>query len=412
MQKNFGWLFYVILAGLAWGTYVPIVFYGGRELTTDRGSLGGRLASILCVGMAYFVLAVLIPLLLFLTKQHAWPPMKKTGLIFSGLAGIMGALGAISVIFASKAAVDAANALGQPENTYRIYIAPLIFGLAPVINTLVSLFWHPKPNQPWHFGLEKLPGYKLLLGIVLVGLGAFLVLYSKEVSETKPATAQVAVKSSTAIIPTTETTNKVTIDKPEFSYEWILFVVLAGLAWGTYVPIIFYGGLELTGKPGELGGRLMSILCVGLAYFLMAVLIPSGLMSSGSTAFAWPAKISISGLIFSSLAGVAGAVGAICVIFASKAAVDSAKKSGLPPASFRIYIAPLIFGLAPVINTIVSLLWHPNKGGDFFHFGIENTPGILLFLGILAVGSGAFLVLLSKEESEVQSAATPKPVSP
>lgn len=26
MQKNFGWLFYVILAGLAWGTYVPIVF--------------------------------------------------------------------------------------------------------------------------------------------------------------------------------------------------------------------------------------------------------------------------------------------------------------------------------------------------------------------------------------------------
>ena len=72
MQKNFGWLFYVILAGLAWGTYVPIVFYGGRELTTERGTLGGRLTSILCVGMAYFVLAVLIPLVLFLTKQHLY----------------------------------------------------------------------------------------------------------------------------------------------------------------------------------------------------------------------------------------------------------------------------------------------------------------------------------------------------
>lgn len=399
MQKNFGWLFYVILAGLAWGTYVPIVFYGGRELTTERGTMGGRLTSILCVGMAYFVLAVLIPLVLFITKQHAWPVMKKTGLVFSGLAGVMGALGAISVIFASKAAVDAANALGQPENTYRIYIAPLIFGLAPVINTLVSLFWHPKPDHPWHFGLEKVPGYKLFLGIILVGLGAFLVLYSKEVSEIKP----VAQKATPEVVaPEAE---KV-VEKAEFVSEWIFFVVLAGIAWGTYVPIIFYGGLELTGKPGELGGRLMSILCVGLAYFLMAVLVPAGVMGSGIPTLAWPSKLSTSGLIFSSLAGVAGAVGAICVIFASKAAVDAAKKSGLAPASFRVYIAPLIFGLAPVINTLVSLFWHPAKNGDFLHFGLEHTPGFLLWIGIIAVASGAFLVLLSKEQSEAQAAST------
>lgn len=395
MQKKFQWLFYVILAGLAWGTYVPIVFYGGRELTTNRGQLGGRLTSILCVGMAYFVLAVIIPLILFLTKKHAWPPMKRTGLIFSSLAGVMGALGAIAVIFASKAAVDAANALGQPENTYRMYIAPLIFGLAPVINTLVSLFWHPKPDHPWHFGLEKMPGYKLFVGILLVGIGAFLVLYSKESSETRPVIPQITSQA------TSETVASHTVEGLEFTSEWIFFVVLAGVAWGTYVPIIFYGGLELTGKPGELGGRLMSILCVGLAYFLMAVLIPAGLMSSG--AYQWPAPISSPGLVFSSLAGVAGAVGAICVIFASKAAVDSAKASGLSPASFRIYIAPLIFGLAPVINTLVSLLWHPKKDGNFLHFGIEHTPGIALWLGILGVGGGAFLVLLSKEESEAQA---------
>ena len=38
-------------------------------------------------------------------------------------------------------------------------------------------------------------------------------------------------------------------------YEWLLYVALAGLAWGTYVPIIFYGGSELTvtvpGKPRQ-----------------------------------------------------------------------------------------------------------------------------------------------------------------
>ena len=43
---------------------------------------------------------------------------------------------------------------GVNPATYRIYIAPLIFALAPVINTLLSLVWHPKPGDPWHFDFE------------------------------------------------------------------------------------------------------------------------------------------------------------------------------------------------------------------------------------------------------------------
>ncbi len=407
MGSKYAWLGYVAIAGLAWGTYVPVVFYGGRELTTDPSQLGGRLTSILCVGIAYFVLAVLIPLFLFLSKQHAWPPFKATGLAFSALAGVMGAVGAIAVIFASKAAVFAAQEQGMPDGTYRMYIAPLIFGLAPVINTLVSLFWHPKPGNPWHFGLEKLPGPKLLGGILLVGLGAFLVLYAKEQNESPGAAAKKEVVPAVVegkpegTLPGGEPL--VAPASGQWKYEWLGYVVLAGLAWGTYVPIVFYGGQELTGKPGDLGGRLMSILCVGMAYFLLAVLIPGALMSSG--AVNWPASITTSGLAFSGLAGVAGAVGAICVIFASKAAVDAAKAQGIAPASFRVYIAPLIFGLAPVINTLVSLLWHPKKAGDFLHFGLEQTPNPLLALGIVSVGAGAFLVLLAKEQSE----AGPKP---
>ena len=390
------WLLFVALAGLSWGTYVPVVFYGGKELTTDPTKVSGRLMSILCVGVAYFFLAVLIPLGLFLSKKHAWPALKATGLLFSGLAGVMGAVGAIAVIFASKAAVDAAKAAGLPDGSYRAYIAPLIFGLAPVINTLVSLVWHPKPGSPWHFKLEHLPGWKLILGIVLVGLGAFLVLYAKERAESasKGAPRPAAVAKAEQPADHSET--------HEVHYEWLGYVLIAGLAWGTYVPIVFYGGQELTGKPGELGGRLMSILCVGMAYFLLAVLVPSGLMSSG--VFTWPQNITTSGLVFSGLAGVAGAVGAICVIFASKSAVDSAKAAGLPPASFRVYIAPLIFGVAPVINTLVSLFWHPQKGGDFMHFGLESTPDPTLWLGIASVGAGALMVLFAKAQSEAAPA--------
>ena len=86
------------------------------------------------------------------------------------------------MIFASKAAVDAAKAEGVNPATYRIYIAPLIFALAPAINTLLSLVWHPKPGDPWHFDFE-VPGWKLPAGIVLVALGTFLVLMSKEEME-------------------------------------------------------------------------------------------------------------------------------------------------------------------------------------------------------------------------------------
>jgi hypothetical protein len=69
-----------------------------------------------------------------------------------------------------------------------------------------------------------------------------------------------------------------------------------------------------------------------------------------------------------------------------------------------VYIAPLIFGVAPVINTLVSLLWHPKKGGDFLHFGLEHLPDPLLWVGIASVASGAFLVLFAKEQSEAAPA--------
>lgn len=179
---NIPWWGYVILAGLSWGTYVPIIFYGGTELANKASPLGGRLASILCVGVAYFVLAVLIPVALMATRDDIKPEWKANGLVFSGLAGVMGAVGAICVIFASKAAVDQAKLDGIDPATYRIYIAPLIFTLAPLINTLMSLVWHPKPGDPFHFGFT-VPAWQLPVGIVLVAAGTFLVLYSKEAAE-------------------------------------------------------------------------------------------------------------------------------------------------------------------------------------------------------------------------------------
>jgi hypothetical protein len=235
--SNIPWWGYVALAGLAWGTYVPIIFYGGTVL---GGTPGARLMGILCVGVAYFVLGVVFPLVMFTTGQQPWPDLKTNGLVFSGRAGVAGAVGAICVVFASSAAVlkaqnepgytelaaqkaemdqkaaagtgdEAAQArqeaaalkaeMGTYAGKYRLFIAPLIFGLAPVINTLLASVWHPKPGSPWHFEFEP-PGWKLVAGIVLVGAGAFLVLYSHGESAEKKK-AGPAAKSAAVVRPNT-----------------------------------------------------------------------------------------------------------------------------------------------------------------------------------------------------------------
>jgi drug/metabolite transporter (DMT)-like permease len=160
------WLFYAALAGLCWGTYVPFVQQGIRGLQSPFGS-------ILCVGMAYFLIAVIVPIGLLATTEAA-PNWNGYGITFATLAGVAGALGALCVIFANR------NAPNQQD---RLYIGPVIFALAPVLNTLVSLIWHPSRQEPFHFGLEDLPGWKLYVGIILTGIGAALVLYSKEEAE-------------------------------------------------------------------------------------------------------------------------------------------------------------------------------------------------------------------------------------
>ncbi len=166
-MDNRMWLVYAVLAGLCWGTYVPFVQQGIQGL--GRNPLG----NFLCVGIAYFVVAVLFPIAMFMAGERT-PDWNAYGITFATLAGVMGALGALCVIYANRAA-------GLSD--YKLYIAPIIFAMAPLLNTLISLVWHPsRVTGAFHFGL-KTPHWTLYLGILLTGLGAALVLYSKELSE-------------------------------------------------------------------------------------------------------------------------------------------------------------------------------------------------------------------------------------
>lgn len=209
---------------------------------------------------------------------------------------------------------------------------------------------------------------------------------------------------------------------------WWGYVILAGLSWGTYVPLIFFGGSELGGKPGA---RLAAIVCVGVAYLVLAIVIP-GIIFLLSQQDRAEVNLTANGLVFASLAGVMGAVGAICVVFASKeamsqggtefkadrdalvaerdaapedrreaindriAALDADKEAHV--TKYRILIAPLIFSIAPIVNTLLASFWGP-KPGKWANFE-WNPPHWLFWVGILLVAVGTGCVLMAKELGE------------
>jgi hypothetical protein len=141
---------------------------------------------------------------------------------------------------------------------------------------------------------------------------------------------------------------------------WVVFAVGAALSWGVYGPALHKGQTML-------GNPLKALLCVGVAYFLIGVLVP--LLGLGGVG-----GFNTAGSVWSGLGGALGALGAVCIIWAFKS-------GGLPN-----YVMPLVFGGAPVINVIVSMATHPPK----------NAVNPLLYVGFLLAVVGAGMVLYFK----------------
>lgn len=159
---------------------------------------------------------------------------------------------------------------------------------------------------------------------------------------------------------------------------WIVFVAGAALSWGCYVPTLHEGQKELGGgAPPK--GPLRAFLCVGVAYFITAVLVPGALLWFGN---AEPTQFNVRGTTFATVAGALGAAGALCIIFAMK-------NGGTP-----MYVPPLVFAGAPIVNALVSMSWHPPK----------QSPGALFFIGIVMAAVGAGLVLYSKAAADAAGA--------
>jgi hypothetical protein len=145
---------------------------------------------------------------------------------------------------------------------------------------------------------------------------------------------------------------------------WMVFVLLTVVCWGAYVPTIHAGQKAIGGR----SAGLWAFTLVGVAYFLVAVLAPLGLLALRGELASIPPVSKVGVGLF---AGALGAVGALGVILALM-------NGGTPLA-----VPPLVFAGAPIVATIIGMALHRPA----------NAPSALFYIGILMAAAGAALVL-------------------
>ena len=145
------WAALALGAALSWGLYGPSLHQGQTKL-------GSPFRALLCVGIAYFVIGVIVPVLALMTQGQLNKGWSTEGILGATGAGMLGALGAVFIIYAFRAG-------GLPA-----YVMPIVFGGAPVVNVLFTMYLHPPKVSP---------NPLLWLGFVFVALGASMVLYFK-----------------------------------------------------------------------------------------------------------------------------------------------------------------------------------------------------------------------------------------
>jgi hypothetical protein len=157
------------------------------------------------------------------------------------------------------------------------------------------------------------------------------------------------------------------------SSAWLLFSLLTVACWGLYGAFLHSGQV---GMQDPINGRYKAFLCVGVAYFLTAVLAPLAMLVARRANWSFPAG----GIGWSLFAGIVGAVGAFGVLLAFGA-------RGTPAV-----VMSIVFAGAPVLNAIYTLIMHPPVGGW------KNLP-LPFILGIVLAAVGGCLVSLYKPAS-------------
>lgn len=170
------WLVFSLLTVVCWGLYGAFLHAGQTGMNDP---VNGRYKAFLFVGVAYFLFAVVAPIILLVVRGASWN-FTPGGMGWSLFAGILGAAGAFGVLLAF-------GAKGTPA-----VVMSIVFAGAPVLNALYTLIVHP-PAGGW----QKLP-WPFVLGIVLAAVGGCLVSLYKP-APAPPKSKPVAVQATSVM---------------------------------------------------------------------------------------------------------------------------------------------------------------------------------------------------------------------
>lgn len=147
------WLVFALMTVVSWGVY-GVFLHTGQTAMGDP--VNGRYKAFLFVGIAYFLTAVLAPLAFLVVSGSDWK-MPVNGMVWSLVAGIVGAIGAFCVLLAF-------GAKGSPA-----VVMSIIFAGAPIVNAIVAMAMHPPAG-----GLGSLR-WQFFAGMALAAIGGCLV---------------------------------------------------------------------------------------------------------------------------------------------------------------------------------------------------------------------------------------------
>jgi hypothetical protein len=183
MNQNFFLMICSIaLTAVCWGIYGPILHWGQAEMGH------GRLRTFICVGIAYFLVAIVVPLI-FMSISHLEMEDKYSttswGVIWSLLGGALGAVGALGIIMAF-------NFSPFHKSTTPLIVMPLVFGCAPIINTFFTMYFNRAK------GLEPISPF-FAAGLILTAVGAASVLiFAPKVAAKPDHASKVGMKEEVA----------------------------------------------------------------------------------------------------------------------------------------------------------------------------------------------------------------------
>ena len=154
VNENANWIWFVGLTVVNWGLY-GILLHKGQAAMGDP--VHGRYKAFLFVGVAYFLIAVLGPLILLWLSKSDWS-FSGNGMAWATVAGSVGAIGAFSVLLAFGNG-------GTPA-----VVMSLVFAGAPIVNALVAITL----SNSWG---RVQPAF--LVGIIMAAIGAWMVVRYK-----------------------------------------------------------------------------------------------------------------------------------------------------------------------------------------------------------------------------------------